>query len=141
MSDLTMRLRGNACFCSDGRAAADEIERLEARVAELERENDWLRAYTSQSAKACVYCGLGADEQGQCERGFPGCARADDQLLCCEVGAAMERDELKARVTVLETELQALHTTHAALAEVAQDFIRRHDALLYERARHREGLP
>lgn len=99
--------------------AADEIERLRAEVghwreanrtsltagdvlkdevARLTAENDWLRAYTAQSAKACVYCGLGADEQGECNRGFPGCARADDQMLCREVEVAMERDELRARV-------------------------------------------
>ena len=51
-------------------------------VERLKKENDFLRAYVGNSDKACVYCGLGADEQGQCERGFPGCSRADDQLLC-----------------------------------------------------------
>lgn len=105
--------------------AADEIERLRAEVghwreanrtsltagdvlkdevARLTAENDWLRAYTAQSAKACVYCGLGADEQGECNRGFPGCARADDQMLCREVEVAMERDELRAEVTRLTAE-------------------------------------
>ena len=73
-----------------------------AEVARLTKENDWLRAYTGQSAKACVYCGLGADEMGKCERGFPGCARADDQMLCREVGVAIERDALLARVEAAE---------------------------------------
>ena len=72
-----------------------------AEVARLTKENDWLRAYTGQSAKACVYCGLGADEMGKCERGFPGCARADDQMLCREVGVAIERDALQAEVARL----------------------------------------
>lgn len=75
-----------------------------AEVARLTAENDWLRAYTGQSAKACVYCGLGADEQGKCNRGFPGCARADDQMLCREVEVAMERDELRAEVARLTAE-------------------------------------
>lgn len=79
-----------------------ELERLRAEVERLTKENDWLRAYTAQSAKACVYCGLGADEMGKCERGFPGCARADDQMLCREVGVAMERDALLARVAAAE---------------------------------------
>lgn len=73
-----------------------------AEVRRLMRENDWMRAYTGQSAKACVYCGLGADEQGKCERGFPGCARADDQLLCREVAVAVERDALRAEVEQLK---------------------------------------
>ena len=79
-----------------------ELARLRAEVARLTAENDWLRAYTGQSAKACIYCGLGADEQGECNRGFPGCARADDQMLCREVEVAMERDELLARVEAAE---------------------------------------
>ena len=39
---------------------------------------------------------------GKCERGFPGCARADDQMLCREVGVAIERDALLARVEAAE---------------------------------------
>ena len=71
--------------------SADEISRLR-------RENDYLRALCGNSDKACVYCGLGAEEQGRCAHGFPGCARGDDQMLCREVGAAMERDALRALV-------------------------------------------
>lgn len=68
---------------------------LKAEVECLRRENDFLRAHTGNSAKSCVYCGLGAEEQGRCERGFPGCARADDQMLCREAAVGMERDLLK----------------------------------------------
>ena len=90
---------------SEHRALAERrIVELEAEVARLTAENDWLRAYTGQSAKACIYCGLGADEQGKCNRGFPGCARADDQMLCREVEVAMERDELRAEVARLTAE-------------------------------------
>lgn len=40
MSDLTMRLRGNTCFCADGRLAADEIERLQGEAARLTDERE-----------------------------------------------------------------------------------------------------
>ena len=96
---------------SEHRALAERrIVELEAEVARLTAENDWLRAYTGQSAKACIYCGLGADEQGKCNRGFPGCARADDQMLCREVEVAMERDELRAENERLKIEA-ARHET------------------------------
>lgn len=74
----------------------------------LSKENDFLRAVTGNSDKACVYCGLGADEQGKCASGFPGCARTDDQQLCRELGVAMERDALAARVKVLEEALKTV---------------------------------
>lgn len=72
-----------------------EDEAVEKRINQLKRENDFLRALVGNSDKSCVYCGLGAEEQGQCKLGFPGCSRGDDQMLCREVGVAMERDELK----------------------------------------------
>lgn len=80
--------------CSHG----PELAALRGRVAELSKENDFLRAVVGNSDKACVYCGLGADEQGKCASGFPGCSRGDDQMLCREVGVALERDELRAEV-------------------------------------------
>lgn len=88
------------------RASLTAGDVLKDEVVRLTAENDWLRAYTAQSAKDCVYCGLGADEQGECNRGFPGCARADDQMLCREVEVAMERDELLARVEAAEAQLR-----------------------------------
>lgn len=92
-----------------------------AEVARLTKENDWLRAYTGQSAKACVYCGLGADEMGKCERGFPGCARADDQMLCREVGVALERDELRADVLSLRERIAFLESRE--VCTVAHDHV------------------
>lgn len=83
----------------------------------LQRENDFLRAQTGNSAKSCVYCGLGADEQAKCERGFPGCARADDQMLCREVGVALERDELRARVATLTANLDSMVEHYIDLAK------------------------
>ena len=103
------------------------IDRAEARIAELEaergetrKENEWLRAYTGQSAKACVYCGLGADEQAQCERGFPGCARGDDQMLCPEVGVAIERDEARAALAETRRELLAARKVIASSRVVVE---------------------
>jgi hypothetical protein len=72
-----------------------DIDYLNRRVAALTKENDFLRAYTGNSAKACVYCGLGAEEQYLCKAGFPGCSRADDQMLCREAAVGYERDELR----------------------------------------------
>lgn len=74
--------------------AADAIEALR-------KENDFLRAHIGNNAKACVYCGLGADEQAKCVSGFPGCARADDQMLCREAGVGIERDALAKQVRVM----------------------------------------
>jgi hypothetical protein len=68
------------------------------QIARLMRENDFLRAVTGNSAKECVYCGLGAENQGQCQLGFPGCSRADDQMLCREAAVAYERDCLRAEL-------------------------------------------
>ena len=100
MSDIPNRLREFGSHqIGDGfrlcREAADLIERQVAEIARLRKENDFFRARAGNDDKQCIYCGLGAAEQGKCVNGFPGCSRADDQMLCREVGAAMERDELK----------------------------------------------
>ncbi len=52
----------------------EEIEKL--RV-----ENTALRSILAFSNVPCIYCGLSLSDQGKCAFGFPGCARADDQLL------------------------------------------------------------
>lgn len=54
--------------------ATDEINRLRA-------ENSAMRTVLAKSPIPCVYCGL--DDMSRCERGFPGCARADD-IICGE---------------------------------------------------------
>ena len=101
-----------------GRALGTALEEASTALEEANRENDWLRAYTGQSAKACVYCGLGADEQGQCERGFPGCARADDQMLCREVGVALERDALRAENEALRKDAETLQRVEKRIEEL-----------------------
>lgn len=90
-------------------AKADEADRLRTELAsERERavaisgENDRLRAALAQSDQPCAYCSLPAEQWAKCAAGFPGCSRADDAMGCPELGAAIERDALRARVETLE---------------------------------------
>lgn len=46
-----------------------------------QKENGILRGLVAKVVGKCVYCGL--EEMAKCERGFPGCAWADD-LMCGE---------------------------------------------------------
>lgn len=64
-------------------------------VADLRAENARLRAALAQSDQPCAYCSLPAVEWAQCASGFPGCDRADDAMGCPELGAALERDQLR----------------------------------------------
>jgi hypothetical protein len=76
-----------------------------ARIAELQKENDTLRGLLGSSSKPCVYCNLPAAEQIKCAHGFPGCMRADDQMLgkyFFDGYRAME----------LEAEMTAIHHLH-----------------------------
>lgn len=56
-------------------------------IKELQEEITRLRAALANSKDACVYCQLPAERIGECRFGFPGCARADDQVGCPEFGA------------------------------------------------------
>jgi hypothetical protein len=98
-------------LCDERDRLTAERDAALAEVGRLSRENDFLRARAGNDAKSCAYCGLGADEQGKCELGFPGCSRADDQSLCREVGVAMERDTLRTEVERLRAELDKLPLT------------------------------
>ena len=69
-------------------------------LAELVEENNRLRAILGNSKLDCVYCKLPAVKQNECASGFPGCARADDQMLCPHVG-----DDLMARQELEEAKL------------------------------------
>lgn len=60
--------------------AAEEIDRLRIRLAELEKENDKLRDIIARADIPCVYCGLPKDQMAKCVHGFPGCGRADDLI-------------------------------------------------------------
>lgn len=67
-----------------------------AELDSLREENTHLRAALATSKDPCVYCQLPAAEQAKCKSGFPGCGRADDQMGCPELGAAMEAACLRA---------------------------------------------
>ena len=54
---------------------------ITASLTRVEKENNTLRGLLGNSSKPCPYCGLAAEDQAKCIRGFPGCARADDQQL------------------------------------------------------------
>lgn len=110
--------------------AADEIDRLTAALAserearqKAEAENTRLRAALAQSDQPCAYCSLPADEWAKCASGFPGCDRADDAMGCPELGAALERDTLRARVKALEEALLSL-TNNADGMSFREDAIR-----------------
>lgn len=62
-------------------ALQDEILAAQARIGELERENNSLRKYLATSKADCPYCGLPAADMAKCAHGFPGCGRADDLNL------------------------------------------------------------
>lgn len=74
-----------------------EVERLRA-------ENDTLRGLLGNSAKDCVYCGLPAAEQAKCKHGFPGCGRADDQMLSRHFADAYRADCAEAKLTECEAD-------------------------------------
>jgi hypothetical protein len=59
-------------------------------IIALMDENDRLRAALAHSKDPCVYCSLPAEEMAKCRAGFPGCARADDMMLCPNFYAAFE---------------------------------------------------
>jgi hypothetical protein len=88
--------------CQNLVAAWTRTKKAEARVKELENENNTLRGLLGNSAKPCPYCGLAAEDQGMCSRGFPGCARADDQMLSKHFADAYALQQAEARIKELE---------------------------------------
>jgi hypothetical protein len=68
-------------------------QELMATVAELEKENNFLRASTANNGGPCLYCALPKEKWGECAAGFPGCSRGDDAMLCPNVGAELESME------------------------------------------------
>ena len=71
------------------------IAALEKHIDAIGAENTRLRAALAQSELPCIHCSLSREDWGKCEIGFPGCARADDATGCPELGAALERDQLR----------------------------------------------
>jgi len=109
--------------------AGEQIAQLESDLSQRIRENDYLRAIVGNSDKACIYCGLGADEQAKCERGFPGCARGDDQMLCRNFGDAAALHDVEAMLSAANEKVKRLEElvnsqrkvidAHQMLAETA----------------------
>lgn len=92
-----------------------ETERLKATVKEVEKENNCLRGLLGNSSKDCPYCGLPAKEQGRCERGFPGCSRADDQQLGEYFVAGYEQTQALATIVALEAKVKELDVEKVSL--------------------------
>lgn len=80
-------------------------------LKELGEENDRLRALLGNSALPCVYCGLPADQQSECARGFPGCARGDDQMLSKHFADGWAVGEYRKEVVTLRDTVSKLRNT------------------------------
>ena len=87
--------------------AVARYEKAEAERDQSKKENNLLRAALAQSDQPCVYCTLSKADWLKCKSGFPGCARADDAMGCPELGASLERDQLKADCAAKDAALQA----------------------------------
>lgn len=68
-------------------------------VTRLQDENDILRGIVASIDHPCIYCGL--TDKSRCERGFPGCAWADD-LLAGERAANVRLAALEAIITRID---------------------------------------
>ena len=100
-------------------AIAQAIKRAreegQGEVRSLAKENDRLRAMLANSQQACIYCDLAQTEWNKCEHGFPGCARADDAMLCPHVGACLKAEgELKRIQGIIEAFTESLKETVTA---------------------------
>lgn len=65
---------------------------VEKNLAMLRVENDRLRAALANGSGPCIYCALPKDEWAKCARGFPGCSRSDDAMMCPHFGAGLDKD-------------------------------------------------
>ena len=101
------------------RCDPDSISAIAAYVAELQSENDRLRAALANSDQPCAYCSLPRDEWAKCSDGFPGCGRADDAMGCPELGAVILAADLERQVAALRDALSSsqdyLEHLHEAL--------------------------
>lgn len=71
-----------------------ECVEMELRMRSLQAENDQMRAQIANSGGPCQYCSLPKAEWSKCQKGFPGCSRADDAMLCQNVGAVLDANSL-----------------------------------------------
>lgn len=121
----------------------DAYEAAEKRIADLARENDRLCALLGSSAKDCMYCGLPATEQAKCARGFPGCARADDQMLSAQFADGWRAEQAEQQLADQRRALAALMIKHSFATghgDTHADLLRELDRQLTEAAA-RGGVP
>lgn len=86
------------------RAHADALE----EKARLRADNDTLRGLLGNSALPCPYCGLAAEDQSKCAHGFPGCARADDQMLSKHFADGYRAERAEAELAKLRQHAEAM---------------------------------
>lgn len=80
----------------------------------LRKENDTLRALLGNSAKPCVYCGLPAEDQAKCPSGFPGCSRADDQMLSQHFAAGYAAEQSEKELRLIKALLREIKAQYDA---------------------------
>lgn len=73
----------------------EQDQDLRVHCANLERENNALRAALAQSELPCVYCSKPRTDWVKCDLGFPGCSRADDASGCPALDEAAHVGELR----------------------------------------------
>ena len=66
------------------------IEYQHDLIMQLREENERLRARLANSGEPCVYCDLKVEDWSKCQGGFPGCARADDAVMCPHFAEALQ---------------------------------------------------
>lgn len=79
-------------------ALTQSVAERDETIKKLTTENTNLRAALAFSKEPCVYCTLPAEEQSKCAHGFPGCARADDQMGCPHFAGGLAHDSLSEAV-------------------------------------------
>lgn len=88
-------------------STTEQIAEKDAESARLVKENDILRASIANGKEPCIYCTLPREEWSKCQSGFPGCARADDAMLCPHVGVELETADKLAAANERIAELQS----------------------------------
>lgn len=91
----------------DLEGSLSQCAQLDSDLKQRTRENDYLRALVGNSDKSCIYCGLGSEDQGKCAFGFPGCSRADDQMLCRNFGDAAALHDVATKLALTENAYKA----------------------------------
>lgn len=102
LSEKEYPITGDSPLTRYALALRNAIGPLLDRMEAMEKENAHLRASVANNGGACIYCALPKDEWAKCKDGFPGCGRADDAMLCPNVGAALEAEE---QLAALRTDL------------------------------------